>query len=740
MRKSIFSRMLFWAACLSLCLAPVLALAQTPMQQTAEGRVTLDFKDVELTDLIQTISELTGENFLYDDTVKGKATIISPESMTLQEAYQLFLTVLNVKGYTVVPSGKVNKIVMLKNAKESNLPTNGASRKEPGEQVVTRVVHLDHVDAAVLAPTVLIPLVPSTANVAAYAPSNSLVITDTAANIDRLVRIIRELDQPSMDSQVEIIQLQNSNADVIAKVLSEIMSQPAGQVPTRRRVIGAKTANVASIDVTKIIPYPAGQSLIIMAGQEDMALIKELVVRLDREVEGARSNINLIYLENADAVAMAATLNEIISGIKLDTKIPANEAGKPTGAALVAPVTVTADKPTNSLIINASPDDFRTIKDIVAKLDIKRKQVYVEALVLELSMDATQRLGVSLQGAVNVGNDSLIIGSSNQNTGPIGFGDVVTPASGVPSLLTQAVDGLLAGGFFNPITVKGPGGNEITVPSLSVLIDVSKTDSDVNLLSAPRLLTSDNEEAEIIVGSNVPIITGRLTDTGSTDGLAQSVAVDRQDVALILRITPQITEGDLVRLNVYQEITDIAPATAALVASVGSPSEVGPTFTKRVLRNTVLVENHKTVVLGGLIDTNVIESESKVPLLGDIPVIGWLFRRTSTQEEKTNLLIFINPTIIKDAGDLETVTGRNRKAAAGFLTDRVRGALPENFFGTLGGPNTVLPQGEGAEGIGGVSGSEGLSPQADQPGIPAADDSPGMAPQGAEPPQSQPGN
>ncbi|MBW2503351.1 MAG: hypothetical protein JRE16_02150 [Deltaproteobacteria bacterium] len=363
-----------------------------------------------------------------------------------------------------------------------------------------------------------------------------------------------------------------------------------------------------------------------------------------------------------------------------------HQAGQSDGPLSKGPVTITADKPTNSLIINASPDDYQTLKDIIEQLDIKRKQVYVEALILELSMDATQRLGVSLQGAATYNDDSLIIGSSNQNLGPVGIGNAIADSvvEGVPDLLTAAVDGLLAGGFFNPITVIGPDGNEITVPSLSVLIDVSKTDSDVNLLSAPRLLTSDNEEAEIIVGANVPIITGRLTDTGATDGLAQSVAVERQDVALILRFTPQITEGDLVRLNVYQEITDIAPASAALIASVGNPNEVGPTFTKRVLRNTVLAENQKTVVLGGLIDTNVTESVTKVPLLGDIPFLGWLFRRTSTQEEKTNLLIFINPTIIKTPEDLERVTGRNRTAAKGFLTEKVRNAVPENFFGDLG--------------------------------------------------------
>ena len=694
MSKPTVSRIILWTTFLFLCLAPVLALAQTQPQPTEEGRVTLDFKEVELADLIQTISELTGENFLYDETVKGKVTIVSPESMTLDEAYMLFHTVLNVKGYTVVPSGEVNKIVPLKNAKASNLPTVLNGRGKMSEQVITRVFRLKYLDASIVGPTVLIPLMPSYANVAAYAPSNSLIITDTGSNIERLAKIIHELDQPDSEGLIEIVPLVNSSAEELAKILNEVMSQPASAPARRRRSTQAGAANEP---VTKIIPYPAGRSLILLASGDDMAIIKGLIAQMDQEMSGARSNINLFYLENADAVTLAATLNEILTGIKTEARTAEKgAAGSPLSA---GPVTITADKPTNSLIINANPDDYRTIEEIIAKLDIKRKQVYVEALILELSMDATQRLGVSLQGAANVGDDSLIIGSSNQNTGPVGIGDAIaTGAAGLPSLLTQAVDGLLAGGFFNPITVTGPDGVKRTVPSLSVLIDISKTDSDVNLLSAPRLLTSDNEEAEIIVGSNVPIITGRLTDTGSSDGLAQSVSVERQDVALILRFTPQITEGDLVRLNVYQEITDIAPATQALVASVGSPSDVGPTFTKRVLRNTVLVENNRTVVLGGLIDTNVIESVTKVPFLGDIPFLGWLFKRSSTQEEKTNLLIFINPTIIKDAEDLERVTGRNRTAARGFLTEKVINAVPENFFGEMDKEgNTTLPEGQTTE-------------------------------------------
>ncbi|TNF49419.1 MAG: type II secretion system protein GspD [Deltaproteobacteria bacterium] len=667
-------------------------LLPVPGAVQAEGQVTLDFRDVELSDLVQTVSELTGKNFLYDDRVKGKVTIVSPDSMSLEEAYQLFLSVLYVKGFTIVPSGKVNKIVPIKGAKSENLPTVVGGKRQNSDQFVTRLVRLQHLDAATIANSILGPLVPAAGNLLAYPPTNTLIITDSGANIDRLMRIIRELDIPGSASVLEVIPLFNADSEEVAKICAEIINQPGA---TRARRVRKDATPAAQEDVSKIISYKRTNSLIVMTNPDDLALIKGLISRMDQDSDSKRSNINLYYLENADAETLAATLNEILTGIKAQTR----NAGKDRdnkGPLSSAPLTITADKPTNSLIINARPEDYATLQEIIKKLDIKRKQVYVEALILELSMDATQRLGVSLQGAASYDDDGLIFGSSNQNTGPLGLGDGLDDGGtgGVPSLLTRAVDGLLAGGFFNPITVTGPNGNEITVPTLSVLIDISKTDSDVNILSAPRLLTSDNEEAEIIVGANVPIITGRLTDTGS-DGLAQSVSVERQDVALVLRFTPQVTEGDLVRLSVYQELTDIVPATAGLTASVGDPNEVGPTFTKRVLRNTVLAENGKTVVLGGLIDTSVTESVTKVPLLGDIPLLGWLFRRTSTTEEKTNLLVFINPTIIKDTGDLARITGRNRQAASGFLDDKVIDALPENFFGELG--NSPEPEAPGVK-------------------------------------------
>jgi general secretion pathway protein D len=645
-------------ACLSLHLPGDACAQQQKIEAPATGKVTLDFKDIELADLIQTISEMTGRNFIFDETVKGKITIISPTQMSMAEAYNLFLTVLNAKGFAVVPSGKFNKIVPTRDVKENSLPTTleGSS----GEQYVTHLVPLQNVDATLLATTVLTPLVPKTSNIVAYAPANTLIITDTAANITRLLKIVQELDVSSAYEALEIIPLEYASAEEVAQICTQVITQVTA---TPRRGRAAQTAQAAGATGSKVLPYSRTNALVVMATADDLATIKGLVRQLDQKPTQERSHINVYYLENADSETLAKTLNEILTGIKAQARQarPA-AAGQPAAAPLASePVTITADKPTNSLIINSNPEDYAIIQQIVRQLDVKRKQVFVEALILELSMDATQRLGASLQGAVGIGDDSIVFGTSNLNTGPASLTSILpTPGSTipVPTLLSQSIDGILLGGLFNPITTE-IGGQEVTIPALSALIDISRRDADVNILSAPRLLTSDNEEAEIIVGSNVPIITSRLTDTGGV-GLAQSVSVERKDVALTLRFTPQITEGNQVRLNVLQEITDLA------ATSVGDVNEVGPTLTKRLVRNTVVAENGRTIVLGGLIGNNVQETITKTPLLGDIPVLGWLFKRKSLVSRKTNLLLFITPHIIRSSEDLARVTRRSRDAMDSF--------------------------------------------------------------------------
>ncbi len=641
---------------LSLCLIapPHKGLAQA--EQT-KGGISLDFKDVELSDLIKTISEMTGRNFVYDERVRGKVTIISPDAMTTDEAYQLFVTVLNVKGFTLVQSGRVNKIVPLQNAKQSNL---SVSDGQQGENYVTRLIRLNYADAQLLSSTVLLPLIPKTSNLTVYVPTNTLILTDSAANIERLIKIIGKLDLPSALDRLEVFILKQAGAEEVAQIANSLLTKQSN--PRRKR-----TAAAAANQPGQVIAYPRTNTLLAIASDDELNLLRKLIETLDTVSEQDRSNINVYYLQNADSETLAKTLNEIMTGSK-------GAAAKQPGTTPTGPVVITADKPTNALLISAGPEQFSELKQVIEKLDIPRNQVYVEALILELSMEATREIGVSLQGAADIGGQTIGLGTSNLNNSSIGLdgSDSVglssfVPSTGtIPSLLSKSVKGLMLGGFSNLITTTGPDGNEITIPAISALLQLSQTSNDVNVLSAPRLLTSDNEEAEIIVGQNVPIITSRLTDTGSA-GLAQSVTVERKDVALTLRFTPQVTEGNLVRLNVFQEITGVASEN----------DSTGPTLTKRQLRNTVLAEDGKTVVLGGLIDTNVQKTEYKVPLLGDIPFLGRLFRSKGTKSRKTNLLVFITPRVIHNASEMAEVTQHARVSGQNFQTKELQTLLEE---------------------------------------------------------------
>ncbi len=664
----------YLALLLFLVISPMARATAAPSAPPAEDRISLDFKDVELIDLIKTISELTGKNFLYDDNIKGKVTILSPESMNLEETYQLFLAALNAKGYTVVPSGAMEKIVLTRTVRQEGLPVHEVDQQGFSEQFITRLIRLDNLEAEHVAKSVLTPLMPPTGSIITHAPTNTLILTESAATIDRMVKILKKIDRADISGSLELLPLRHGNAEDLARICTAIIAKQRQQATARSDAPGQST----------IIPYPRTNSLILLADDKDMAMIKKVVALLDQQTDRQQSHIQVYYLENADAELLAATLSQIISGVKTAPPDQTDKAVTEPASLTPDSVSITADKPTNALIINAQPNDYALLESIIKKLDIKRKQVYVEALILELSMDATLALGTSLQGAFEVGDDGVAFSSSNLNAGNASLTDF--SGTNVPSLLGETIDGILMGGLFNPITVTGLDGSLVTVPAFSVLIDLSKKDSDINILSAPRLLTSDNEEAEIIVGSNIPIITDRLTDAGGA-GLAQSVTIERQDVALTLRFTPQVTEGNLVRLNVFQEITDLASF------SVGNVDQVGPTLTKRLLRNTVLAENGRTVVLGGLIGTNVQETVSKVPLLGDIPLLNFFFKHKRTTEQKTNLLVFITPTIINSPEDLAAVTSKHKNKTHDFLTDKTRTMLPADFLppAQQSGPSSAVP-------------------------------------------------
>ena len=614
----------------------ILAVSQLSAAQKEKTvgalEVTLDFQNVELIDMIGTISELTGKNFVYDEAVRGKVSIVSPKPVSVDEAYRLFVTVLKVKGFTIIPSGKVNKIVSIRRAKEENLPISDGWNL--GEQFITRIVELENLDASVVADTILRPLMPKTSHVVAHAPTNTVVITDSAANIRRLVQILTSLDRSWAGEKMEIVPLQFSEAEETAKMVMQILEGGAAA-----SVRGAKPGTILHKKVRgQVFPYERTNKLMLLGDKQFISQTKVLIARLDEKADLRRAGVHVYYLEHAESEGLSETLNRIIAGAK---KEPANKQGKNPGK-IFGDVAITADKPTNALIIYATVEDYDNVQSLIQQLDIKRKQVFVEALILELSMDALLDLGTSLQGVVETGSDGVMFARTNAPK------DAFSPGGG---LLTQAVSGVLAGGMFNPITTE-INGLPVTVSALSALISLSQQDTNVNVLSAPRLLTSDNEEAEIIVGSNVPIITSKTKDN---DGNPIN-SVERQDVALTLRITPQITEGDLVRLKIYQEISDIALANE----NVGNVDDVGPTLTKRLLRSTIVAQDGKTVVLGGLFQTNKQDKVIKVPLLGDIPLLGYLFKHTQETEKKTSLLIFITPRVIHDSDDMERITRENR--------------------------------------------------------------------------------
>ncbi|RLB78764.1 MAG: type II secretion system protein GspD [Deltaproteobacteria bacterium] len=634
-------------------------------EKTPPGlEVTLNFQNVELVDMIGTISELTGKNFVYDESIRGKVSIVSPKPVTVDEAYRLFSTVLRVKGFTIVPAGKVNKIVSIRTAKEESLPI--SSGKGLGEQFITRLIELQNLDATVVADTILRPLMPKTSYVVAHAPTNTVVITDSAANIRRLSQILATLDRSWEDERMEIVPLQFADAEETAKLVMQIFEGGATV-----RVRGAKPGTTVQKKTRgQVFPYERTNMLMLLGDEKFISRAKELVFQLDEKADMGRSVVHVYYLENAQAETLSETLNKIISGTKKQQA--AKQKSQPDLE--FGDITITPDLPTNALIITATMEDYQQVENLILDLDIKRKQVFVEVLILELSMDALMDLGVALKGALDVGDDSIIFGASNTGR------DSSDSDDGDASLLTKAVDGILLGGMFNPITTM-VNGEEVTVPSLSVLIGLSETDTNINVLSAPRLLTSDNEEAEIIVGENVPIITSRTTD--NSGNLVNSI--DRQDAALTLRFTPQITEGDLVRLKVFLEITQVTD-------SVGTVDLVGPTFKKKLLTNSILARDGETVVLGGLFQTDKITSVRKVPFLGDIPGLGFLFKRTQNKERKTSLLMFITPRVIRNSEDLKQITSDDQRNF-----DRYQEEDGTNKFFNLGDSEGILLMPEGAK-------------------------------------------
>lgn len=648
--------------------------------QDSEG-LYLNAVDTDIREIIKQIAKVTGKNFLVDQKIRGKITIISEKKMTVEEAYQAFLSSLEVLGYTVVQApGNLTKIVPMKDALQQPLPI--YTEDSPiTDAFITRIIPMKNISALDMSNAVK-GLVSKQGNLFAYPATNTLIVTDTGSNINRLLKIIKELDQGGPSETIEIIPLKYANAKDVAQKITELYEQGAAATGARGQAAGARAPAARrgpeleeAPYLSKIIADDRTNSVIILASNRAIEKVRGLIARLDRKLEeGAEGQIHVHYLKHADAKDLAEVLASL-TATSLTVGRQAGAAGRgadaPTRAGGVQDGTTTAgragvvaqfegglkvaaDENTNALIITATAKDYQTLADeVITKLDIPRKQVYVEVVIMELTVNKDRDIGVSGQGggqfSVN-GNSALAFGSSLGGTASgLSAAALSGLAAGVVSQTTQSI----------PVTNADGTVTNLEIPTFGAILTAIQTDTNVNILSTPNLLTLDNEEAEIIVGGEQPFPTGTtLTPGGNT-----TFNVTRENVGITLKMTPQINEGDTVKIKLRQEITQVIPGASEIVLT-----SLGPSTTKRAVETVVAAKDQQTIVIGGLIDDKVTITTTKVPFLGDIPILGHLFKRTSTLKEKTNLLVFIRPYIIRDTKDFLKIVQKKVEERNMFIT------------------------------------------------------------------------
>ncbi len=578
--------------------------------------ITLNLKDADIRALISTVSKFTGKNFIIDPRVKAKVTVISANTLTPAAVYEVFLSVLQVHGYAAVPTGSIIKIVPAVNAKQGPLPLVINNGRHTGDELITRIIRLEHVPASQLVP-ILRPLIPQQGHLAAYNPSNTLIITDHAGNIQRLLKVIRGVDRPDSD-ELEIIPLNHASAPELVRILNSLTTGGAKDASRKLRLAADVRTN----------------SILAIGDRVSRMRIRATISYLDTPLEGGGGNTHVIYLKYAKAESLA----KILTGLKQQGAKAAAAKGqavaaKATQGSVVGKDTIIlADADTNALIISADSSTLRNLKSVIRQLDIRRAQVLIEAIIAEITVSKSKELGVGLAvDGTDASGDSIPVGVSNF----VGIDAVLGAVLGAQKL-TSVPSGLSF----------GVGSTTSSGARFGLLLRALQNDTNTNILSTPTIVTLDNEEAELIVGQNVPFVTGRFTGVGTDDPQNPFQTIERQDVGLKLKVTPQINEGDTIKLVLEQETSSVIPGTEA----------IGIATRKRSIKTSVLVDDGGILILGGLIHEEVTDSESKIPLLGDIPLIGFLFRSQSTTKSKENLMVFLRPSILRDHKDAAFVT------------------------------------------------------------------------------------
>ncbi len=639
---------------LSAVLALLLCLSGTAQLHAATGTtITPNYKDADIRQVIEAVGEVTGKNFILDPRVKAQVTMLSVAPMSPDAFYEAFLSILSVYGFVAVPAGDVIKILPDANARQmpgAELESGGGRRPD---DIVTRVIAVQNVAAAQLVP-ILRPLIPQYGHLAAHPPSNLLIISDRASNVDRMARIIARIDQAA-DQDYEVIRLEHASATEIVKLVTALNQ-------------GAQAGEGAGGPRITVVADERTNSVLITGATDDRLRYRALITHLDTPLEEG-GDTQVRYLRYTNATDLATKLQSQYSGTGAQAA-----AGKDAAPpAQRGEIGIWADDSTNALIITAPPKIMKSMMAIIDKLDIRRAQVLVEAVIVEVTSDRAAELGVTwavgnanLDNAVGLTKFPGTTGVTGVAGALLGSGTSTTsPASLIGDGLTLGVGRLRDSGV-----------------SFVALLEALESDGTSNIIGTPVLVTLDNEEAEIKVGQEVPFVTGSYTNGGtggtSTNTVNPFQTIQREQVGLSLKLTPQINEGDALRLKIAQEISSLLPSSAA----------VDLITSNRSINTTVIVQDGATLVLGGLIQDQVSEKQQRVPILGRIPLLGALFRNNETTKTKTNLMVFIKPTILRDnvQAAFETNTKYN------YIRDQQLLTRPKNVRLMPRTPRAVLPE------------------------------------------------
>lgn len=716
----------------SLAACAVLACASATAQTAPRSNepVTLNFASADIEAVARTMATISGRNVVVDPRVKGTLTLVSEKPIPPAQAFQQFLAALRLQGYTVVEAAGLYKVIPEADAKlqagSVAVSQGGRGGTPAGGQIATQIFKLNFETAANLVP-VLRPLISPNNTINVNPGNNSLVVTDYADNLQRLSRIIAAMDV-SNATDIEVIPLQHAVASEMAMLVDRLIDGGGGAGPAPGATAPGQSATGYK---TTLLAEPRSNALVVRAANPArLAQVRSLIARLDQPAyagSGASNgNIHVVYLKNANAVDLATTLRAAMGSDSGSFSAPGSASGGglggmrtsgPTGNAMPTPTSLTgaglggagsglgndsgnlgsgntpstggqiqADPATNSLIISAPPPVYRQLRAVIDQLDGRRAQVLVESLIVEVTANKLAEFGVQWQSLIgNKGSTMGVIGTNSGTSGANILGVTTAIASGNLNELSN-----LGGGLNIGIAPRINGQYY-----LGALANFLQNSGDANVLSTPNLMTLDNEEARIVIGNNVPFVTGSYASTTGTAGVSPFTTVERQDVGLMLRVRPQINENGTVKLSVYQEVSKIDPSTLK--------DTNGPTTSKRSIESNVLVEDGSIIVLGGLLEDSYSQAEDKVPLLGDIPGLGNLFRSENRSRKKTNLMVFLRPVVVRDAAasdalmmdryDSIRAAQHHLQPAASAVLGNVTGApvLPALPVGTPTQPLATVP-------------------------------------------------